>query len=86
LLRNWFSESPTLHIAAVGSNREKHPANMKLVSKRQWAISIIGLIGGLILTSILLKLYFGEIKYWIVILTGLIGLLITFTVSRYANK
>ena len=70
----------------VGSNREKHPANMKLFGKRQWIISIIGLIGGLILSFIIIKIYFGEIKNWIVILTGLIGLLIIITVSKYANK
>ncbi len=59
---------------------------MKLFGKKQCIISIIGLIGGLILTGIILNLYFGEIKYWILITTGLIGLLITFIVGRYSNK
>lgn len=59
---------------------------MKIFGKKEWRISIISLVGGLILTAILLKLYFGEIKYWILIITGLIGLLITTIVDRYANK
>ena len=46
----------------------------------------IGLVGGLILTAILLKLYYGEINYWILLITGLIGLIITVLTSRYANK
>jgi cytochrome b subunit of formate dehydrogenase len=70
----------------LAANRKKNPANMKLFGKKQWIISIIGLIGGLILSGIVLNLYFGEIKYWIIITTGLIGVLVMFTVGRYANK
>ena len=59
---------------------------MKLFGKKQWILSIIGLIGGLILTAILLKLYFSEIKYWILIITGFVGFIITILVRSYANK
>ena len=59
---------------------------MKLFGKRQWILSIIGLIGGLLLTGYMLKVKFGEINFWIIGLTGLIGLLIIIFINRYANR
>ena len=59
---------------------------MKLFGKKQWILSIIGLIGGLILASYVLKNKYGEINYWIIGLTGLIGLFLIIFISNYANK
>jgi hypothetical protein len=59
---------------------------MKLCGKKQWILIIVSLVAGLILTAILLKLYFNEIEYWILIVTGFVGLIIAFLVCRYANK
>ena len=58
---------------------------MKLFGKRQWILSIIGLTGGLILVSYILKIKYGEINYWIIGLTGFIGLLLIIVISNYAN-
>jgi hypothetical protein len=70
----------------VGSNQTKRSASMKLIERKQKIYIAIGLVGGLILTAVLLKLYYGEINYWILLITGLIGLIITILTSRYANK
>lgn len=59
---------------------------MKRIELKQKIYITIGLVGGLIFTAILLKLYYGAIHYWILLATGLIGLIITILVSRYANK
>jgi hypothetical protein len=59
---------------------------MKLFGQRQWIISIIGLVGGLLLSSYVLKMKYGEINPWIIISVGIIGLLILITLSKYANK
>jgi len=59
---------------------------MKLFGQRQWIISIIGLVGGLLLSTYVLKMKYGEINPWIIISLGIIGLLILITFSKYANK
>lgn len=59
---------------------------MKLFGKKQLILCIIGLIGGLILAGYVMKLKYGEINYWIIGITGLIGLLIFNLLKRYANK
>jgi hypothetical protein len=59
---------------------------MKLFGKRQLILCIIGLTVGLILAGYVMKMKSGEINYWIIGLTGLIGLLIFVFIGRYANK
>lgn len=59
---------------------------MGLFGKKQWLIILISMIVGLILTALVLKLYFGKIEYWILIITGLIGIIITYIVGRHMNK
>jgi hypothetical protein len=59
---------------------------MKLFRKREWIFSIIGLIGGLILTGYMMKAKYGVINLWIIGLTVLIGLIIIVLVGTYANK
>ncbi len=59
---------------------------MKLFGKRQLILCIIALTGGLILGGYVMKMKYGEINYWIIGLTGLIGLLIFVLIGRYANK
>lgn len=59
---------------------------MKLFGKRQLILCIIGLIGGLILAGYLLKVQYGVINYWVIVIIGMIGLLILILIARYANK
>lgn len=59
---------------------------MKLFGKRQWTISLIGLVGGLILSAMILKVKYGEINYIIVGLTGIIGMSILLIIRNIANR
>ena len=59
---------------------------MQLFGKKQWILSVIGLTGGLIIASYVLKTKYGEINYWIIGFTGLIGLIIITFISNYANR
>jgi len=59
---------------------------MKLFGKRQWIYSSFGLIGGLILGGYVMKTQYGEINYWIIGLTALIGIAMIILIGRYANK
>jgi hypothetical protein len=59
---------------------------MKLFGKRQWILSIFGLISGLVLGGYILKYHDGVINFWIIGLTGLMGLSIIILIGRYANK
>jgi hypothetical protein len=59
---------------------------MKLFGKKQWLLGIFGLISGLLLSGYVLKNQFGEINYWLLGLTGLVGLLMIVIISRFANK
>lgn len=59
---------------------------MKLVEKKQLITILIAIIGGLILTTILLKIKYGEVNYWILLITGLMGLIITIGTILYVKK
>ena len=59
---------------------------MKLCGKRQWTISMSGLVGGLLLSGYMMKTQDGVINFWVIGLTGLMCFLIIFFMCRYANK
>lgn len=47
---------------------------MKLFEKREILYKIIGLIGGLILGSFLMKIIYGEVSFWFIGITALFGI------------
>lgn len=59
---------------------------MRLFGRRQWILSIIGLVGGMFLSSYVLKMRYGVINFWIIGLVGIIGLIVILAFSKYADK
>ena len=59
---------------------------MKLLEKKQLITILIAIIGGLIMTTILLKIKYGEVNYWILLITGLICLIISIGTILYIKK
>jgi len=81
------ARTPLRHIhSTVCNNREKQLLEMKLFEKKHWIIYLLSLCLGLIFTAFVQKLYFGEIYFWVLLLTGFIGIAIGFLVSRHANN
>jgi hypothetical protein len=59
---------------------------MKLFGKRQWILSIVGLICGLGLAGYVLKLKYGQVQIPVLIITGFIMIIMILLIRRYGNK
>lgn len=59
---------------------------MGKIEKKQLITIVLGTIGGLLLTALLLKTKYGEINYWILLITFIFGVFITFATILFVKK
>lgn len=63
---------------------------MSKIEKKKLITIGLGIIGGLLMTAFLLKIRYGEINYWILLITGIFGLILTvgtiLIVKRKSNE